>query len=172
MIALFGASPESTATSNAHARRNLQESAPDCFSSNSVHAMFQALDMNGDGYLCAQDLDRWLKHEDSPHVLHLDEASAFLRAGNDISSTRFLNHQSQSSENGIKSASLSEEGLASCLAHFSSLAFDWNAPLSSGSKNIIFASSSSTFQRHMQGSSFNREHAAVLFRRLDSDSDG
>ena len=187
MIALFGVSSESTAASDAH-RRDHKEIEPELFSTDSIHAMFQELDMNGDGYLCTEDLGRWMNHEGSPHALHLDEISAFLRAGKGVSSSKYTpaasllytgNSEIQPSEESINSDTLIEDGLASCLALFPALAFDWNAPFSSGSRSIFTSSSSSsstttttTFQSHSQGNSFNRDNAAVLFRRLDSDSDG
>jgi Ca2+-binding EF-hand superfamily protein len=125
--------------------------------------MFQALDVNQDGFICAQDLDRWLAQNSSPtmkpktgsrcadsRTLCLDEVAAFLH-------TSSSNDAIQSSSPG----SLSEDGLAMRLAQFPALAFDWKAPLPSADGH-----------KALEGNLFNHEAAAALFRRLDSDGDG
>jgi len=67
--------------------------------------------------------------------------------------------------NGNESNSLSEEGLTNGLNLFPTLAFNWNSPVSSiGSPNFPC--------RARDGSPFDSEDAAILFRRVDSNSDG
>ena len=207
MIALFGESSETVASDDAQ-RSKIDESASAGFALASIHAMFQALDTNDDGVICAHDLDHWLEQEKAAtrtksdgandlnafsHALHLDEIAAFLHAGATLSTSfEASSHINSDSEhhhgnykdgtfppesptfvNGIKHDMLSEDGLASCLALFPTLAFDWEAPLSTGSRSLFANSNSrSAVLGHLQGQCFNRENAAVLFRRLDTDSNG
>lgn len=147
----------------------------------STHAMFQSLDVNNDGYICAQDLGCWLKQEiakandfkarghrnldAASYDLHLEEVSAFQLASSTEGSTSGSNLERKSFElegstlvDGDKSDMLSEEGLAKCLALFPMLAFDWVSPISYDNSNL--------------GSFFIRVDAAALFRRLDSNNDG
>jgi hypothetical protein len=95
MVDLFGVSSESF-TVAAKLRRPVREAAPTCFTSDMIQTMFAALDVNEDGVVCAQDLDRWLTQQaaaiktksydhhnpNAPfHDFLLDEVTSFLRAG-------------------------------------------------------------------------------------------
>ena len=181
------------------------------FTPNSIHAMFQSLDMNNDGLVCARDLNHWQTQyvagkrtqtkfgsshdaDASPNVLYLDEVVAFLRICGATPSFNIVprpnasidlnkggkrkNRVSFVDESSIPAScvqndAFSDEGLAACLAHFPTLAFDWSAPLKNDNRNNFTSTrSSSNHRNHAQGTSFNREKAASWFCRIDSNSDG
>ena len=185
MIDLFGPSADE-ATSVTHRPKKYvttHETVPSYFTPDTMHAMFEALDMNGDGVVCAQDLRRWIEQQQEPekvniHVLNLDEIGAFLHSGGaNKESDREIELGTVTSADGNRRIdALSEDGLVSCLACFPTLAFNWNDPLSLDGRGAFMknssSSSSSSKECRVQGTSLNRETAAMLYRRLDSDSDG